>query len=278
LPGLESGTRYFIDVTSWNAAGVEAEPKKDHFDTLASAADTTPPQLVGKPDTAVSDATATITWKTDEKSTSVIKYGPSTGYEFTSIEDRELRTEHSIYISALSPSTTYHFQVISKDAAGNEMKEGNFQFKTDYQTDSAPYIGSKAPSFTLKTIDGREVSLNQYRGKKVILNFWASWCSPCKIELPHFQAFWDKYSSSSDVMLLTVAGSSSDVKVLEDIIATNGYNFTVCLDSSEDLFNRYSIISIPQTYFIDKVGTIRRMQQGMFTSPAEIEFVLSSFN
>ncbi|MCX6004884.1 MAG: hypothetical protein NT082_04350, partial [Chloroflexi bacterium] len=118
LTDLESGKTYLVTIESWNSDNIVSEKKEKSFQTLASAADTTPPQLVGQPDTAVSDATATITWKTGEKSTSVIKYGPSTGYEFTSSEDRELRTEHSIYISALSPSTTYHFQVISKDAAG----------------------------------------------------------------------------------------------------------------------------------------------------------------
>jgi len=278
LTGLESGQTYYIEVKSWNSANVEAELKSDHFETLASTADVTKPKLIGKPEKAVSDLTATITWKTDEKSTSVVKYGLGMGYEFTSIEDKGLRTEHSIFISALSPGTTYHFQVVSRDASGNEMNEGDFLFVTEYATNSAPYIGSKAPTFSLKTLDGNEVSLAQYRGKKVILNFWASWCSPCKIELPHFQAFWDKYSARSDVVLLTVAGSDSDVNVLKSIIASSGYTFTVCLDSGEDLFNRYSIMSIPATYFIDSNGTIRRMQQGMFTSPAEIEFVLDSYN
>ncbi|MDD5493774.1 MAG: redoxin domain-containing protein [Dehalococcoidia bacterium] len=277
LNGLESGKKYTVTIEMVNKDKAEADKTQD-FETLASTADVTPPKLAGEPEKAVSDLTATITWKTDEKSTSVVKYGLSIGYEFTSIEDRGLRTEHSIFISALSPGTTYHFQVISRDAAGNEMKESGFQFVTEYPTNSAPYIGSKAPVFSLKTLDGGEVSLAQYRGKKVILNFWASWCSPCKIELPHFQAFWDKYSGSNDVMLLTVAGSGSDINMLKSIVAGSGYTFTVCLDTGEDLFNRYSIMSIPVTYFIDSNGTIRRMQQGMFTSPAEIEFVLDSYN
>jgi hypothetical protein len=64
---------------------------------------------------------------------------------------------------------------------------------------------------------------------------------------------------------------------LKSIVSGAGYKFMVGLDDSDDVFNRYEIVSIPKTFFIDKSGVIRRIQQGMFTSPGEIEFQLNSY-
>ncbi len=77
--------------------------------------------------------------------------------------------------------------------------------------------------------------------------------------------------------LLTVAGSQSEEAAIRSYVKDNNYNFTVCLDSDDSTFNRYEIVSIPKTYFIDKGGVIRRVQQGMFTSPGEVEFMLNSY-
>jgi peroxiredoxin len=138
-------------------------------------------------------------------------------------------------------------------------------------------MGSRAPNFTLKNLQGEDVSLSQFRGKRVILNFWASWCSPCKLELPHFQTVWDKFGSGNDIMILTVAGSQSEEALVRSFISNGNYTFTVCLDPGEDVFNKYELTSIPRTYFIDKDGVIRRIQQGMFTGPGELEFMLNSY-
>jgi hypothetical protein len=91
------------------------------------------------------------------------------------------------------------------------------------------------------------------------------------------QAFWEKYQNNNDVALLTVAGSDSDLNVLKSIVSSSGYKFIVALDENDDVFNRYEIISIPKTYFIDRGGVIRRIQQGMFTSLGEVEYILTSY-
>ncbi|MCX6006726.1 MAG: redoxin domain-containing protein [Chloroflexi bacterium] len=241
------------------------------------AKDTLEPILLDKPAAQPSDTAVTIAWKTDEKATSQVRYGTDTSYLFPSIEISKTDTSHSVYITGLTPDTTYHFQVISSDESGNTLSSGDYTFRTESVTNAAPYAGSTAPNFTLKTLDGTEVSLSQFRGKKVILNFWASWCTPCKVELPHLQATWDKYKDSGNVMLLTVAGSQSDEDAIRSYVKDKDYNFTVCLDSGDSTFNRYEIVTIPKTYFIDKGGTIKRLQQGMFTSPGEVEFMLNSY-
>ncbi len=241
------------------------------------AKDTSIPVLLDKPAAQPSDTAVTIAWKTDEKATSQVRYGTDTSYLFPSIEISKTETSHSVYITGLTPDTIYHFQVISSDESGNTLSSGDYTFRTESASNAAPYAGSTAPNFTLKTLDGTEVTLSQFRGKKVILNFWASWCTPCKVELPHLQATWDKYKDSGEIMFLTVAGSQSDEDVIRSYVKEKGYNFTVCLDSGDSVFNRYEIVSIPKTYFIDKGGTIKRLQQGMFTSPGEVEFMLNSY-
>lgn len=258
------------NVTAANPPAIAGVPS-------TALSDTTPPKLTEQPRVFPNESSATISWKTNEKAVSQVNFGYSAGYQFQSAFTPKSSQDHSVYLDGLTADTTYHYQLISRDIAGNIMTSTDYTFRTEPVTDAAPYMGSKAPNFTLKKLDGKEVSLNQFRGKKVILNFWASWCSPCKIELPHFQAEWDKYSTSNDVMLLTVAGSQSDEDVLRSYMANNNFNFTVCLDSSDNVFNKYDLTSIPKTYFLDKSGVIHRVQQGMFTSPGEIEFMLNSY-
>jgi peroxiredoxin len=277
LSDLDSGKSYYITLICLDAAGNESRQERT-FQTLLSAADTTAPQLVGQPSASVDDTSVTISWQTNERAKSQVRYGPATGNEFPSGSTNDFSKDHSIFLSGLSPNTLYHYQLISKDASGNVMTSTeDFSFKTEPETGASPYMGSKAPNFTLKNLNGEDVSLSQYRGKKVILNFWASWCTPCKIELPHFQSVWDKYNPGADFVILTVAGSQSEESVIRDFIASGKYTFPVCLDPGEEAFNRYDLTSIPKTYFIDKGGVIRRIQQGMFTGPGEIEFMLSSY-
>ncbi|MDD5398466.1 MAG: redoxin domain-containing protein [Dehalococcoidia bacterium] len=272
---LESGKTYYITLISRDNAGNESRQERS-FQTLLSAADTTAPQLVGEPMAAASDSVATISWVTNEKARSQVKYSLGTGYEFPSGFSNEYSNKHSVFLSGLSPNTEYHYQLISRDASGNVMTSGDFTFKTEPETGSAPYMGSKAPNFTLRDLQGETISLSQFRGKKVILNFWASWCTPCKIELPHFQTLWAN-NPDADFVILAVAGSQSEESVISDFVRDGNYTFPVCLDPGDDAFNKYDLTSIPKTYFIDKEGVIRRIQQGMFTGPGEIEFMLNSY-
>jgi peroxiredoxin len=247
--------------------------------TPSTPKDTAIPKLVGKPELIPTDTSVTLAWKTDERSKSILKYGTAKTTDFLGPDEPDFKIEHSTYIADLAPDTLYYYQIISTDEATppNSGVLVADSFRTQLRSDAAPYVGSRAPDFSLRTLDGTVVSLNQYRGKKVILNFWASWCSPCKIELPHLQEIWAKYKNSSDVTVLTVAGSESIEADIVSYIAAKGYTFPVCLDVTESTFNRYDLTSIPKTFFIDKNGIIKKVQLGMFTSPGEIEFMLTSY-
>lgn len=117
-------------------------------------------------------------------------------------------------------------------------------------------IGAKAPDFTLETLDGKEVNLSDYKGKKVLLNFWATWCPPCKEEMPDME----KYSKQmgKDVAILAVnIDPENDVKAF---IKENGITFPILLDSQSaknPVNEKYKVLAIPTTYFIDSNGVIR---------------------
>ncbi|MGG0846481.1 TlpA disulfide reductase family protein [Peribacillus simplex] len=117
-------------------------------------------------------------------------------------------------------------------------------------------IGAKAPNFTLKTLDGKQVELSDYKGKKVMLNFWATWCPPCKKEMPDMEKYTQQ--AGDDVVVLAVnIDPENDVQSFVD---NNGITFTIPLDSQSaknPVNERYKILSIPTTYFIDKKGIIR---------------------
>ncbi|ASS92628.1 redoxin domain-containing protein [Peribacillus simplex] len=117
-------------------------------------------------------------------------------------------------------------------------------------------IGAKAPNFSLKTLDGKQVELSDYKGKKVMLNFWATWCPPCKKEMPDMEKYTQQ--AGDDVVVLAVnIDPENDVQSFVD---DNGITFTIPLDSQSaknPVNERYKILSIPTTYFIDKEGIIR---------------------
>ncbi|MEH7387169.1 redoxin domain-containing protein, partial [Bacillus sp. JJ1521] len=120
-------------------------------------------------------------------------------------------------------------------------------------------VGHMAPDFTLKTISGEEMKLSEFRGKKVILNFWASWCPPCKAEMPHMQEFYVENKEFNAVLLsvnLTTAEKKrSDVaKFVDEYELT----FPVMLDEQGEIGQIYQAYAIPTSYLIDSKGIIRK--------------------
>ena len=115
-------------------------------------------------------------------------------------------------------------------------------------------IKIKAQDFKLKDLEGKEVSLSDYKGKKVFLNFWATWCPPCKSEMPEIEQLY-KETKDNDLVILTVEiGESRDT--VKSFIDSNKYNFKVLLDSDQNVASQYNIASIPTSYFIDVEGNI----------------------
>jgi peroxiredoxin len=119
-------------------------------------------------------------------------------------------------------------------------------------------IGAKAPDFELKTLTGETVKLSNLKGKKVMLNFWATWCPPCKAEMPEMEQF--SKNAGDDVVILAVnIDPQLDVKGFVD---ENKITFPILLDADDKVNETYQIISIPTTYFIDSKGIIQNKYTG----------------
>jgi len=129
----------------------------------------------------------------------------------------------------------------------------------DTVTDIA--IGSPAPEFTLKNLSGEVVSLSDYKGKIVLLNFWATWCGYCDMEMPDLQKL-DEENDDLVVLAIDVMEDSADV---QDYITKGGYNFEVVLDEDGSLAQTYLVSGFPTSYFVDKEGILLGGVPGMMT-------------
>jgi len=136
-------------------------------------------------------------------------------------------------------------------------------------TAPGPEMGKLAPDFQLSSLDEQSVSLSDFRGKPVLLNFWASWCDPCRFEMPFIQTIYEEWTGKG-LVVLAVNLQESPARVRE-FMETLGLSFPVLLATSQDVPLEYNIRSIPTTFFIDKDGVIQDMKIGAFSSVAEIE-------
>ncbi len=126
-----------------------------------------------------------------------------------------------------------------------------------------------APGFQLPNLDGQTIALSDFRGKPVMLNFWATWCGPCRVEMPYIQQVYDERSGDGLVVLAIDIGESP-AKVKE-FMQDYGLTFPVLLDVKTEVAKQYNIRAIPTTFFIDPDGGIRDIGIGAFPNKAAIE-------
>ncbi len=127
--------------------------------------------------------------------------------------------------------------------------------------------GSLAPDFLLKTLDDGESRLSDLRGKGVIVNLWATWCGPCRKEMPQFVAAYDRYKKEGlEIIAVNLQESAS---IIQPFVDDFGMDFPVALDKRGAVSDEYRIIGLPMTYFIDREGVIRNVFRGPFLERLE---------
>lgn len=120
-----------------------------------------------------------------------------------------------------------------------------------------------APDFTVYDLEGNAHALSDFRGKPVLLNFWASWCGPCTGEMPEIQSFYDSYGDQVHFLIVNLTdGSQETVESASAFIDRQGYTFPVYYDTDMDGAMTYGVSSIPVTYFIDADGAAAAWVQG----------------
>ena len=128
-----------------------------------------------------------------------------------------------------------------------------------------------APDFTMLDMEGNEVKLSDFFGTPIVLNFWASWCPPCKAELPDFEEACKRYEGKVTFLMVNLTdGQRETVEVAKSYIASQGYTFPVYFDTNYEAAYVYGVSSIPQTYFINADGSLEARATGMI-SAAQLE-------
>ncbi|HFE32117.1 MAG TPA: TlpA family protein disulfide reductase [Gammaproteobacteria bacterium] len=121
-------------------------------------------------------------------------------------------------------------------------------------------VGSTAPDFTLKSRSGENIKLSEQRGDVVMINFWASWCAPCRQEMPLLEELHDRYADLGFTLLGVNVEEDSNAAL--DLLKEIPVTFPVLFDSRNDVSKRYNVVAMPTTVILDRDGNVRYVHKG----------------
>ncbi len=167
----------------------------------------------------------------------------------------------------------YSFFTSRNDLSKFVLREGTGLFAEDpkeLKAQTAARLGHLAPDFALSDLNGQTVRLSGFRGKPLLLNFWAAWCPPCRKEMPDLQNFHERYGEK--VVLLGV-NWGEDANTVKEFLARYGVKYLNLLDERGTAFVLYRLTGIPTSFFIDREGFIR----GIWLGPLKVEEIAGIF-
>jgi peroxiredoxin len=136
--------------------------------------------------------------------------------------------------------------------------------------------GNQAPDFTLETLNGKPLRLSDMRGKTVIMNVWATWCPPCRAEIPDMVAFYKEVQKKNAVILgVNLTETESSVLNVKRFVQGMGMQFPILLDKKSKVANMYQVTIIPTSFIIDGNGIIRKVVTGPMTKEQMHSFIQS---
>ncbi|MBG7617135.1 MAG: TlpA family protein disulfide reductase [Chloroflexi bacterium] len=135
-------------------------------------------------------------------------------------------------------------------------------------------VGNMAPNFIFSDTDNGMTSINDMKGSPVVLNFWASWCGPCRAEMPHIQAIYNKYTEEG--LYLYAINLNETTETVSAFMLEYELSFPVIMDIKQAISLNYNVSAIPITFFIDSAGVIQGKKIGAFASQESIETYLNA--
>jgi peroxiredoxin len=126
----------------------------------------------------------------------------------------------------------------------------------------APREGFLAPDFTLQTLEGETVTLSELQGQAVLVNLWATWCPPCRAEMPAMQKMYEQYKEQGFVILAVNMTYQDTPSAITPFTQEYGLTFPILLDETGAVGNKYELRSLPSSFFIDQNGTIQEVVIG----------------
>ncbi|WP_207707313.1 TlpA family protein disulfide reductase [Crassaminicella thermophila] len=150
-------------------------------------------------------------------------------------------------------------EIVQEKNSQNNMEEYDQEKTIDIE------VGKPAPDFTLENLQGESVSLSDFRGKNVLVNFWATWCPYCVKEMPDLNKLYIENKENDFVVLAVDVGESKED--VEKYLEGKSYEFPVLLDKDGSISIKYMVRGLPTSFMIDKEGNIRAIKMSMMTYP-----------
>ncbi len=157
------------------------------------------------------------------------------------------------------------YTYLSRGESAPQLSENDGEAAVEGEGESAP---QPAPDFTVYDAEGNEITLSVLMdGKPTVLNFWASWCGPCRSEMPHIQEAYERLGGEvSFVMINMTDGQRETQESAEEYMAESGWTFPIYFDLDYDAAMTYGAYSLPQTYFIDAEGRLIAAARGSMSA------------
>lgn len=130
------------------------------------------------------------------------------------------------------------------------------------EAQAAPQAGFQAPDFTLETLDGDTITLSELRGHAVLVNLWASWCLPCRAEMPAMQRVYDEYADEGFVVLAVNATAQDSIAAAQVFVDEFGFSYPILLDVDGSVAAAYQLRAFPSSFFINANGIIQEVVFG----------------
>lgn len=124
---------------------------------------------------------------------------------------------------------------------------------------SAPQTGFTAPGFTLQSIDGKNYTLSELKGKAILINLWATWCPPCRAEMPAIEKMYKEYKERGFVVLAVNMTYQDDLRAIPPFALEYNLTFPILLDEKAFVGSAYQLRSLPSSYFINRIGIINEV-------------------